>query len=143
MNKLTVTSNGKPYDLRERLFHFACEVVRVSQKLHSAGPVASALSVQLVRASVSAASNAEEADDGSSGRDFRAKKRICLRELKESRLRLRVLRATDFLDGTADPLIEEARELVLIVGTIIRNSARNEMARKSASPRNVPSSGSD
>jgi len=76
--------------------------------------------VQLVTAAVSAASNAEEADDGSSSRDFRAKERICLREIKEARLRLRVLRDAGFLDDTHDPLIHESLELLRIVSAIIR-----------------------
>jgi four helix bundle protein len=73
----------KPFEIRERLFLFACDVVDVAQKLHTRGPIAGSLSVQLVSAAVSAASNAEEADDGSSGKDFRAKERNCLREIKE------------------------------------------------------------
>jgi four helix bundle protein len=115
--------NGKPYDIRERLFLFACDVVGVAQKLHARGPIAGALSIQLVTAAVSAAANAEEADDGSSPRDFRAKDRICLREIKEARLRLRVLRRTGFLDETHDVLIQESTELKKIVATIIRRSA--------------------
>lgn len=118
--------NGKPYDIRERLFLFACDVVRIAQKLHTRGPIAGALSIQVVQAAVSAAANAEEADDGSSARDFRAKERICLRELKETRLRLRVLRASSFLQSTDDSVIQEAGELVRIVSTIIRNSEQGE-----------------
>jgi four helix bundle protein len=114
----------KPFDIRERLFVFACDVVDVAQKLHTRGPIAGSLSIQLVSAAVSAASNAEEADDGSSAKGFRAKERICLRELKEARLRLRVLRATGFLEPSDDGLISESNELRLIVSTIIRNSAR-------------------
>ena len=114
----------KPCDIRERLFVFACDVVAVAQKLHTRGPIAGSLSIQLVSAAVSAASNAEEADDASSGRDFRAKERICLREIKEARLRLRVLRATGLLDASEDRLIQESQELRLIVSTIIRNNAR-------------------
>ena len=114
----------KPFDIRERLFVFACEVVDVAQKLHTRGPIAGSLSIQLVSAAVSAASNAEEADDASSSRDFRAKERICLREIKEARLRLRVLRATGLLDASEDRLIQESQELRLIVSTIIRNNAR-------------------
>ena len=114
----------KPFDIRERLFVFACEVVDVAQKLHTRGPIAGSLSIQLVSAAVSAASNAEEADDASSSRDFRAKERICLREIKEARLRLRVLRATGLLDPSEDRLIQESQELRLIVSTIIRNNAR-------------------
>jgi four helix bundle protein len=114
----------KPFDIRERLFLFACDVVDAAQKLHTRGPIAGSLSIQLVSAAVSAASNAEEADDGSSAKDFRAKERICLRELKEARLRLRVLRATGFLEPSDDGLIQESNELRLIVSTIIRNNAR-------------------
>jgi hypothetical protein len=52
-----------------------------------------------------------------------------LREFKESRLRLRILRATGYLADVHDPLIRESNELVSIVATMIRNSAANE-ARK-------------
>ena len=75
----------KPYDIRERLFEFACLIVRVAQFLHTRGPVAAALSSQLLHCGTSAGANYEEADDGSSGRDTIAKQRIALRELKEVR----------------------------------------------------------
>ena len=127
MGPTMVTTSGKPYDIRERLFLFACEVVRTAQKLHLKGHIAGSLSVQLVAAAVSAASNAEEADDGSGPRDFRAKERICLREIKEARLRLRVLRATSYLGGAEDRLIDEASELVRIVSTTIRNSESRDL----------------
>src|SRR5687768_4717576 len=114
----------KPYNIRERLFVFACDVVRAAQKLQTQGPIAVALSVQLVNAAGSAAANAEEADDGSSSRDFIAKERICLRELKEARVRLRVLSNTGYLGASARSLIQENQELILIVAAIIRNAGR-------------------
>ena len=60
-----------------------------------------------------------EADDGSSDRDSRAKKRIVLRELKECRWRMRVIRAARILTSDQDPVIRESDELVRIVATII------------------------
>jgi four helix bundle protein len=123
------TNSGKPYDIRERTMLFACDVVRIAQELHQRGRIASELSIQLVNAAVNAASNLEEADDGSSPRDFRAKDRICLRELKESRLRLRILRLTGYLKEKDDAAIKESSELVNIVATIIRNSQRNELRK--------------
>ncbi len=120
MEHLTTRRLEKPYDIRERLFLFACDVVLASLKLHTLGRITAGLSAQLVEAAVSAAANAEEADDGSSRRDFLAKERICLRELKEARLRLRVLRNTNLLGPSADALILESEELVRIVATIIR-----------------------
>ena len=48
---------------------------------------------------------------------------IVLRELKETRVRLRVLRETGILTEAHDPVIQESAELVKIVATIIRNSS--------------------
>jgi four helix bundle protein len=112
----------KPYDLRERLFEFACLVVRVVQYLHTRGAVASSLSDQLLRCGTPAGANYEEADDGSSDRDTVAKQRIALRELKETAFRLRVLRKCGLLTAAHDPVIAEAGELRRILATIIRNA---------------------
>jgi four helix bundle protein len=121
-------NSAKPYDIRERSMLFACDIVRIAQELHHRGRIAVELSIQLVNAAVNAASNLDEADDGSSPRDFRSKDRIALRELKESRRRLRILRLTGYLKESDDPVIQESAELVKIVA-IIRNSERNEAQR--------------
>lgn len=122
MNSSDWTIREKPYDLRQRLFLFACLIVRVVQFLHTRGPVATALSYQLLKCGTSAAANYEEADDGPSPRDKLAKKRIALRELKETRLRLQVLRACGLLTAAQDPVIAESDELVRILATVIGNS---------------------
>ncbi len=54
----------KPYDLRERLFNFACVITRLARFLHTQGPIAIALCAQLLRSGTSAGANYEEADDG-------------------------------------------------------------------------------
>ena len=112
----------KPFDLRERLFEFACLIVQVVEFLHTRGPVASALSDQLLRCGTSAGANYEEADDGTSDRDTVAKRKIVLRELKETKFRLRVLRRCKFLTADQDPVIQESDELIKIVATVLRNS---------------------
>ena len=119
MERPTWELSSRPYDLRERLFQFACVVVRVVQFLHTRGPVASALSYQLLKCATSAGANYEEADDGSSDRDTLAKRRITLRELKEARFRLRVLRHCELLSQQHDPVINESDELVRIVATLV------------------------
>jgi four helix bundle protein len=83
----------KPYDLRDRLFEYACAIVHVTQYLHTRDDVARSLADQILRAGNSAGANYEEADDGSSPADTRGKRRISLRELKEALFRLRVVRA--------------------------------------------------
>src|SRR6476660_8352797 len=105
----------KPYDLRERLFEYACVIVQVVQDLHSTDAIGRVLAEQILRAGNSAGANYEEADDGSSPADTRAKRRLSLRELKEALFRLRVVRATGFLGPDFDPVSQETIELKLIM----------------------------
>jgi four helix bundle protein len=76
-----------------------------------------------LKAGTSAGANYEEANDGTGPRDALAKTLIVLRELKEVRWRLRVLRATGFLHPSHDSVIRESDELVRIVATIVRNKS--------------------
>lgn len=111
----------KPFDLRERLFEFGCLIVRLVQYLHTRGPVALALSYQLLKRGTSAGANYEKADDRTGTRDAIAKKKIVLRELQETRFRLRILRQCNLLAPEHDPVIDESTELIRIVATVIRN----------------------
>jgi four helix bundle protein len=112
----------KPYDLRERLFEFGCLIIRLVQYLHAQGPVAVKLSEQILKAGTSAPANYEEADDATGERDKRAKRMIALRELKEARIRMRMLRSTGLLAAEHDPVIDESDELIRILATVIRKS---------------------
>jgi four helix bundle protein len=112
----------KPYDLRERLFEFGCLIIRLAQYLHTRGPVAMELSAQVLKAGTSAPANYEEADDASGGRDKAAKRRIALRELKEVRMRMQMLRRCEILTAEHDLVIKESDELVRIVATVIRKA---------------------
>jgi four helix bundle protein len=116
------TVRDKPYDLRERLFNFACAITRVAKFLHTRGPIAVALCAQLLKSGTSAGANYEEADDGSSQKEVRAKRQIVLRELKETSFRLRVLRETEILTPAQDPVINECAELVKILAALIGKS---------------------
>jgi four helix bundle protein len=114
----------RPYDLRDRLFEFGCLTVRVVQFLHTQGPVATAVSYQVLKSGTSAGANYEESDDGSSNRDIIAKQKIALREVKETQFRMRILRFCDLLTPAQDPVIDEAAELVRILATV-RNREAN------------------
>jgi four helix bundle protein len=116
------TFKDKPYDLRERLFNFACAITRLAQYLHTRGPIAVALSAQVLRSGTSAGANYEEADAGSSLRDRRAKRQIVLRELKETSFRLRVLRRAGILTAVHEPVLAECVELSKILGALVRRS---------------------
>jgi four helix bundle protein len=124
MGQTDWNSFKRPYNLRERLFEFACAVTRLVKFLRTRGPIACSLSDQILRAANSAGANYEEGDDGSSPADTRGKRCITLRELKETIFRLRVVRAEGYLGPEHDPVIQEAIELRNIVATVIRNSRR-------------------
>jgi four helix bundle protein len=117
------TLKDRPYDIRERLLLFACLIIRVAQFLHTRGPIAKALSYQILKSGVSAGANYEESDGGSSPRDRRAKRLITLRELMETRFRLLACRRTGLLTADQDPVLTETTELIKIVATIIRNDS--------------------
>jgi four helix bundle protein len=121
--------DGKPFDLRERLLIFACDVVRAAQFLHTRGPIARALSCQIVDSGTSVGSNAEEADGASSRRDFVAKMRIALREAKETRFRLTVCRRCDLLGQRFDSLVDESNQLVRIIASIVHKTIRGDEGR--------------
>jgi len=124
MEKLPTFNFTKPYDLRDRLFEYACAIVRVTQYLHTKDAVARSLADQILRAGNSAGANYEEADDGSSPADTRGKRRLSLRELKEVLFRLRVVRATGYLGPEFDPVIQETLELKRIMASLVRKSAK-------------------
>jgi four helix bundle protein len=119
-------SASKPFKLSDRLLVFACDIVLATQFLHTRGPIARALSYQLLAAGTSIGSNAEEADGASSRRDFVAKMRIALKEVKETRFRLNVCRRSNLLDKNYDPLVAESEELVRIIAAIVHRTIRNE-----------------
>jgi four helix bundle protein len=125
------THSPKPYDIHERLLIFACDVVGAVQFLHTRGPVARALSYQILSAGTSAGANAGEADAASSTRDFIAKMRIALKESKETRFRLQVCRRCDLLDARFDALVTESDELVKILASIVHSTIR----RRAAAPK--------
>jgi len=128
MEQTKLTPSGKPFDIHERLLLFACDIVKVTQFLHTRGPIGRALSYQILSAGTSVGSNAEEADGASSHDDFIAKNRIALKEAKETRFRLRVCQRTHLLSPEFDPVIQESDELVKILGKIVHNALRNAIA---------------
>jgi len=51
------TFKDKPYDLRQRLFKFGCVITQLVQYLHTRGPVAIAVSAQILKSGTSAGAN--------------------------------------------------------------------------------------
>ena len=108
-----------PEELSERLWEFAVRVAKIVDALpdtrmgrHIAG--------QLVRCGTSAPPNYAEACGAESKKDFIHKLGICLKELRESCVWLRLIIKSQMLTGTRlNPLLDEGKQLTNIIGKSI------------------------
>ena len=110
---------GKPYDLRERTFLFALDVLELCSKLPRA-PETNAVREQLSRAGTSVGANVEEADGALTKKDKRKSFVVSRKEAGEARYWLRIINARWGAYVDAAPLVQEAFELMNIISTIIR-----------------------
>jgi four helix bundle protein len=113
-------------DIYERTFDFACRIVRL-HRAAARSATARPLLNQVLRSGTGIGANLEEAEAGQSTADFIAKMRIALKEARETVYWLRLLGATEIIKASRiEPLTQEARELVAILTTIIRNTNANQ-----------------
>ncbi len=122
---------GKVFDLEERLLEFASVVIDVSEKLpnkragiHVAG--------QLLRSGTSPYSNHGEAESAESADDFVHKVKVCLKELRETRRWLRLIRRKSWLteDSQLKWAAGEVEELIRIFVASIRTAKQNQLRGK-------------
>ncbi len=105
----------KVYDLEERLIEFACRVIEIDENLPNTR-AAKHLGGQLLRSGRSPSLNYGEAQAAESKNDFIHKMKICLKELRETNICLKIIEKRKMLKNV--PLIEsvfvESKELVAI-----------------------------
>src|SRR5215211_4650442 len=117
----------RPYDIQDRAFLFATEIVDFCRPALPPGAIVRELARQLVNSGTSIGANLEEAAAGQSKPDFRSKIAISRKEARETRYWLRLLvHADPKAKERAVPLIDEARQLIDILTTIKLNSERHE-----------------
>jgi len=111
----------KPYDLEDRLVAFAGDCIFYLRTVPNDAE-GSYYKDQLLRASGSSALHYGEAQGTNTKRDFIHKMAMVLKELKESRVALKVLKYIDYGDlGLRTPLLTEVHELVLICSKMSAN----------------------
>jgi len=116
-----------PRELEDRLINFAVNIIRLSEgiKPNIAG---NNLSGQIVRSSSSVALNYGEAQSAESPKDFDHKLGICLKEVRETFINLRIIDGAylhadqQFLNS----LKTESNELISILVKSIETSKRKE-----------------
>jgi len=108
----------KENDLKDRLFRFAIEVLRMLSSLQ-AGKEIDVIKYQLSKSATSSGANYEESQAASSRADFLNKVSIALKEMRESNYWLRIIRELFPLTANINPIVVESEELGKILATII------------------------
>ena len=118
--------SNKPYDLRERAFLYACEIVAFTRRVAERDHVLRHLAWQLVDAGGSVGANLEEGVGGQTKRDFIAKQFTALKESREARFWLRLIAACEpRFKPSALPLIQESTELIAILTASVKTAQSN------------------
>jgi len=111
----------KKYDLEDRLVSFAANIA-FFVKDFSQDFTGKYYANQLIRSGGSAALNFGEAQGSQTNKDYINKAAIVLKELKESRVNLKILSKLEY--GKKQhrlQLLSESDELVKIIATVIKN----------------------
>ena len=117
----------KTYDLEERLIDFAVDIIRMAESLPKS-KVANHIAGQLIRCGTSPAPNYGEAQSAESRADFIHKMKVCLKELRETRVWLLMIVRAKLIKTVSklDSLIQESNELISIFVTSIRTAKKGK-----------------
>ena len=121
----------RTYDLEERLIDFAVRIIRTAESLPKTR-IGNHISGQLIRCGTSPAPNYGEAQSAESRADFIHKMRICLKELRETRVWLLMIVRAHLItpESKIDPLLDENNELISIFVKSL-NTANKKRRKKS------------
>jgi four helix bundle protein len=113
------------FDLEERLLEFSANIIRLIDGLPNTR-AANHIAGQLLRCGTSPLGNHGEVQAAESRRDFVHKLRICLKEFKETRRWLRLLKRSQLLPTPKmEPMLQETEELIRIFAASVRTAQRN------------------
>ena len=117
----------KTFDLEERLLDYACNVIRLVDKLPRT-QAGNHLANQLLRSGTSSLPNHGEAQAAESRNDFIHKLSICLKELKETRRWLRLVERVPLVKPASEvtPVLNETEELVKIFAKSIQTAKKGK-----------------
>lgn len=106
----------------ERLLDFAVRIIKLASKLPKT-PAGFAIATQLIKAGTSIGANAEEAQDASSLKDFIQKLSIALREARETRYWLKIIKASELVNSDCvDKELTECGEIIGVLTSSVKSS---------------------
>ena len=124
-----IMEKNRKFDLEDRLVDFAVRVIEVAESLPNTY-AGKHLAGQIIRSGTSPALNYGEAQSAESVADFIHKMKICLKELRETFVCLKIIKRKNyFAEGKLDSINQENNELVSIfvksIATAVLNKKKN------------------
>jgi four helix bundle protein len=118
------------YDLEDRLIKFALLILKVTDSMRHSF-LEHYLKKQLTRSCLSSALNYGEAQSAESRADFIHKMRLCLKELRETQVCLKIIHRKPVLCGELiGPAMTECSELVAIFTNSIKTASNNTKRKR-------------
>ena len=115
-----------PEEMEERLIEFASRVIDLAEALPKTA-AAKHLGGQILRSGTSPALNYGEAQGAESRDDFVHKMKICLKELRETLVCLKIIAKRNwFKENKLAPLIAENNELVSMFVTSVKTATQSK-----------------
>ena len=113
------------FDLEDRFVDFSCRIIEVVEALPS-NRAGNYIAAQLIRCGMAPALLYGEAQGAESRADFIHKMRICLKELKETRVCLKVISRANMIQPIKrlDNIKSENEQLVSIVGKSVETAKK-------------------
>lgn len=110
----------------QKSFAFGVRVLKLYQWFYKNHKDVKPLVIQLLRSGTSVGANVEEADSAYSKREFAMKIGISLKEARESRYWIKLLKAGGYLDDKMyQSMYDDCQELIKILTAILK-TARNQ-----------------
>ena len=119
------------FDLEDRLVDFSVRIIRLAEALPKTR-VGNHIAGQSIRSGTSPAPNYGEAQSAESRADFIHKMKVCLKELRETRVWLLMTAKAKLVKPVSqlDLLIDESNQLISIFVTSVKTA--NQKRRKSS-----------
>jgi four helix bundle protein len=118
-----MSKESRIFDLEERLIDFAIRIIRIAESLPKT-KVGNHIAGQLIRCGTSPAPNYGEAQSAESRADFIHKMKVCLKELRETKIWLLMIIRAKLVKPASklEPLIDENNELISIFVSSIKTA---------------------
>jgi len=114
---------GKLFDIEDRLIDFAVQMIQITKSLPKT-ITGKHIANQILRSGTSPASNYGEAQSAESRADFIHKMKICLKELRETRIWIQIIIKANLIkpESFIENLLDENNQLISIFVTSLKTA---------------------